>query len=137
MKRSEIAAIIVAGAAAVAITASASDERGTLCAPGYARSQRLPPERYYPIAQQAFARAGVPWAERHGYVLDHVVPLCSGGTWDQDNLQLQRPAEAVRKDQLEIRACKMICAGQITPQQGRAWFADWKFTYQQQFGTQP
>lgn len=96
-----------------ASAAAADDLRATICAPGYARSQRLPPERYYPIAEEAYRRAGIPWSQRRGHILDHLVPLCLGGTWDQSNLQVQTIAAAAEKDRLEVATCKAYCAGEI------------------------
>lgn len=104
-------------------TSSGSGDVATICAPGYARAQRLPPARYYPIARTVFARDGIPWLERHGWILDHRVPLCLGGGWDMGNLQLQRPAEAAAKDRIEVRACREVCAGRLSLDAARRWFA--------------
>ena len=97
--------------------------RDRICAAGYARAQRLRPEQYYPLAQAAYQRAGIPWSERRGHVLDHIVPLCLGGNWAPDNLQIQTVADAARKDRLEIAACREVCAGRITVGEARSWFA--------------
>jgi hypothetical protein len=56
----------------------------------------------------------VPWSERHTHVLDHVRPICLGGTWDQGNLQVQTTADAAAKDVVERQACREYCAGHLT-----------------------
>ncbi len=81
-----------------------------MCVPGYARELRLSPEAYYQAAQDAYARAGIPWSQRHGFVLDHVRPLCLGGDWSPENLEIQTLADGATKDRLEIAACRAVCA---------------------------
>ena len=97
-----------------------------MCHPGYSRSQRLPPSQYYPIAQAAYARAGIPWSEREGLRLDHRIPLCLGGTWDQSNLQIQTIADAAAKDVMEVRACRAYCAGQVTMPEALKMVEHWR-----------
>lgn len=108
-----------------------------ICAPGYARSQRLPPAEYYPLAQRVFARDGVPWSDRHNWTLDHVTPLCAGGTNAEANLQLQRPADAKIKDRLEWEACRRICNGRVSLTEAQGWFKNWQAAYRVVFGEAP
>ncbi|HEY3295646.1 MAG TPA: hypothetical protein VGL38_09410 [bacterium] len=51
--------------------------------------------------REAFRRAGVPWSQRHNYVVDHIVALENGGTNDISNLQIQTKEAAKAKDKLE------------------------------------
>ena len=97
-----------------------------ICRYGYARSQRLGPAAYYPIAQEAYRRAGIPWVAREGHILDHKKPLCLGGTWDQSNLQIQTIADAAAKDVVERRACRSYCAGEITMEQAERMVEYWR-----------
>ena len=98
----------------------------SLCHPGYSRSQRLPPSQYYPIAKEAYRLAGIPWSEREGLRLDHRIPLCLGGTWDQSNLQIQTIADAAAKDRVEAHACRLYCSGQITIDDAEWLIGNWR-----------
>ena len=42
---------------------------------------------------------------RHGYVVDHVVPLCAGGADAPSNMQWQTVEEARVKDRQERATC--------------------------------
>src|SRR5690242_2628051 len=110
-----IAGLVAAGTVAALFAINPLAAPGDdICRPGYAREHRLPPAQYYPIAEAAFARAGIPWAERRGYRLDHILPLELGGGWEPGNLQIQTIADAAAKDQLENRAHRMVCAGAVS-----------------------
>ena len=41
-----------------------------------------------------------------GYVVDHVKPLCAGGTDRPSNMQWQTVSEAKRKDREERKVCR-------------------------------
>lgn len=116
----------VVGAFGYAAVTSAEMRDGAtaaaVCTPGYARAHRLAPEQYYPIAQEAYRRAGIPWAERSFYRLDHIVPLELGGSWDQSNLQIQTIAVAAAKDQRENEAHRLVCSGAVSLATARGWF---------------
>jgi hypothetical protein len=43
---------------------------------------------------------------RHGYIIDHVVPLACGGADAPSNMQWQAAAEAKAKDKVERKGCK-------------------------------
>lgn len=43
-----------------------------------------------------------------GYVVDHVMPLCSGGADDPSNMQWQEKAESLQKDRIEIAFCRWL-----------------------------
>ena len=134
-----LAGVVLVGASAALLVHDPvpADEVSTICQPGYARSQRIGPADYYPIARAAYDRAGIPWSERGGYRLDHRVPLCLGGTWDRSNLEIQTIADAAEKDRLEWRACERVCRGQLSIGTARGWFRDWRAAYRQQFGVKP
>lgn len=42
----------------------------------------------------------------HGYVIDHIKPLCAGGADDPSNMQWQTVADAKVKDREERRMCR-------------------------------
>ncbi len=69
--------------------------------------------------------------EATAYELDHIIPLCAGGSPDDpNNLQLQPWAEATRKDRLEVQACRCICKGKVSLAEVQADFrGDWKVAY--------
>lgn len=98
------------------------DSLADICRPGYAREHRLPPDAYYRMAHAAYERAGIPWSERHTHTVDHVVPLCLGGSNDLDNIQIQTTEAARAKDAIEWRACRQVCAGEISLDEARRWF---------------
>ena len=98
------------------------DSLANICRPGYAREHRLPIDAYYRMAHAAYERAGVPWSERHAHTIDHIVPLCLGGSNDLDNIQIQTIGAARRKDTLEWEACRRVCAGELGLDEARRWF---------------
>ena len=68
-------------------------------------------------------RYGVPQGWRGE--IDHRVPLCLGGADVVENLWPQTDFQA--KDELEAQACRAVCHGQMTVQQGQAIFlGDWR-----------
>lgn len=113
-------------AAAMVFASPAMANADSICRPGYAREQRLAPDRYYPVAQEAYRLAGVAWADRHQHTLDHIVPLCLGGGWEQGNLQVQSIEDAKRKDKLERFACIEVCARRVPLAKAVAWFHNWE-----------
>jgi hypothetical protein len=71
------------------------------------------------------------------YELDHIIPLCLGGSNNSSNLQLQPWAEARKKDELEVIACKAVRSGRLSPEQGRTLFTNWRTSYKEVFGNEP
>jgi hypothetical protein len=51
--------------------------------------------------KEVVRRAGIPWSQRHNYIVDHKVALENGGTNDISNLQLQTKEAAKAKDKQE------------------------------------
>jgi len=89
---------------------------------------------------EVLIRYGLPPGTHPDYEIDHLIPLCLGGSDDFTNLwpQPRRGIEAVwnaeKKDRLEHRLCQMVCAGQVdlsTAQQEIA--EDWIAAYQKYF----
>jgi hypothetical protein len=71
------------------------------------------------------------------YEIDHLIPLCLGGSNDPSNLwpQLRRSIEKTwngeAKDRLEHRLCEMVCQGKIEIGAAQEAFAtDWIVAYE-------
>jgi hypothetical protein len=90
--------------------AVAETDPAIVCAPGYSRSHRVWHDKIGTLAKD-----GIPPAEADRYEDDDRLPICLGGDnasplnhwpepWDQ----------AKRKDELEQRMCREVCAGEIT-----------------------
>src|SRR6266576_3496013 len=50
---------------------------------------------------------------RHGYVRDHIIPLCLGGADTSENVQYQTHSAGHAKDRSEYEMCEAYCAGRI------------------------
>lgn len=75
--------------------------------------------------REVFASYGL--RDDGSYVLDHRVPLCLGGTNGRGNLWPQREWEALDKDRVESRLCRLVCAGKLGLEEARAVFeGDWE-----------
>jgi hypothetical protein len=68
----------------------------------------------------------IPEDQIHNYVLDHVQPLCLGGSNDRSNLRLQPLAEAQRKDREERRLCTAVARGLIPLETARKRMEEWR-----------
>lgn len=60
------------------------------------------------------------------YELDHIVPLCMGGSNDRSNLQLQTWDDAKRKDIDEVALCQMVRSGVLSCQEAQQTMQTWK-----------
>jgi hypothetical protein len=60
------------------------------------------------------------------YELDHIVPLCMGGSNDRSNLQLQLWPDANRKDEDEIVLCDMVREHVLTCAEAQETMREWK-----------
>jgi hypothetical protein len=100
----------------------------TICVPGWTATVRPSTSYTQPIKRQLIA--ALPATADHDmadYELDHWVPLAVGGEpAARVNLVLQLWPEAHRKDVVEARVHRRVCAGVLTLEQGRACFViDW------------
>jgi hypothetical protein len=123
--------------ALAAVLASASawaqPAQSDICTPGYAREHRMSRTESSRIKRSLLP----PGVAMRDVVLDHRIPLEIGGGNDRSNLMLQSPAESRRKDRLENFARRAVCAGSVSLDEARGWFADWKASYRRAFRAEP
>jgi hypothetical protein len=117
-----LAVLLAAGLLAVPALGDQDVERARICQPGFARAGRRAEAEWTRLKAEAMARAGLPWSERGGFELDHIVPRCLGGSNDLSNLQLQPWPEAKEKDQREAATCRAYCNGEISLEAARRSF---------------
>jgi hypothetical protein len=86
---------------------------------------------------EVLRRYGIAPGTHPDYEIDHLIPLCLGGSddpsnlWPQPRRSLEETWNAEAKDRLERLMCNMVCDGQIdiaTAQQ--AFATDWIAAYQ-------
>jgi hypothetical protein len=72
--------------------------------------------------------------------IDHLIPLCLGGSdedrnlWPQPRRSIERDWPAERKDDLEARLCQMVCEGQLDVREAQQEIAsDWTESYRRRF----
>jgi hypothetical protein len=97
----------------------------------------MTPER----RDEVLLRYGLPTGQHPDYEIDHLVPLCLGGSDDFTNLwppprrSIEPKWNAEAKDRLESRLCEMVCAGKVdlgTAQEDVA--RDWIAAYRKYIG---
>jgi hypothetical protein len=93
----------------------------TICRPGYTKTVR-PSTSYVRIWKRLNLKAGV---DPRSVVVDHIVPLELGGNPLAPNLQLQKKAEAHRKDLAENRQHRAVCSGRVFLRDAQAQMAGW------------
>jgi hypothetical protein len=71
----------------------------------YAREHRSNAARHAFVNEHACPGTGLNKLPCHGYIIDHVVPLCAGGADDPSNMQWQTVADAKAKDRVERWEC--------------------------------
>ena len=103
----------------------------TICAPGYTYTVRPSWYDSSKLKQQLLKARGETWLSAPKYQLDHIVPLCLGGSpTDPSNLQLEPWEEAYRKDRVEIQAMRCVFAGKATLAEAQHDLAtDWQAAY--------
>lgn len=78
------------------------------------------------VRKAVFARSGIPWQMRGLYEVDHVLPLCLGGSNELENLAPQPWRSAKRKDVLENRLCRQLREGRISQPDAVAQMREWE-----------
>ena len=81
-------------------------------------------------------RYGLPAGTHPDYEIDHLIPLCLGGSddpsnlWPQPRRSIEETWNAEAKDRLERLMCNMVCDGQIDIATAQEAFAtDWIAAY--------
>jgi hypothetical protein len=93
----------------------------TICVSGYSHSIRPPSQVTNAIKKQLLDEAGIPREFIHDYVLDHVIPISSGGAPDDiRNLRLEPREESFLKDRAENRSHDLICTGRLGLREAQA-----------------
>lgn len=65
------------------------------------------------VRRTVFARYGIPRGRWRDYELDHLVPLCAGGSNAVENLWPEPLAHAAKKDRLEAKVCSLLRARRV------------------------
>ena len=87
------------------------DVGSTICRKGYASEVRSVSTA---TKHQVFAEYGIPKAQQHLYVIDHLIPLEVGGANVPQNLWPEPKAEAKVKDKEENALHGDVCRGDVT-----------------------
>jgi hypothetical protein len=118
MKYASITAGLALSSVAFVALLGAEPTRDEICSPGFSRHHRMPYAESAPLKRSMLP----PGHSASEYELDHIVPLCLGGSNNSSNLQLQPWDRARAKDELEVKACRMVCAGEVSLDVARSWF---------------
>jgi hypothetical protein len=85
---------------------------------------------------QILSRYGLPPGTHPDYEIDHLIPLCLGGSddpsnlWPQPRRSIEETWNAEAKDRLQRLMCRMVCGGQIDVAAAQEAFAtDWIAAY--------
>ena len=145
-----IAAIVVLSTSAGADSAAHCHVRGLLpdpvCTPGSVETADLDVICHQTTRERrdvdevtkerVFAEYGLsPKQPRGAYEVDHLIPLCAGGSNDPSNLWPEAAPGFHEKDRLEDEVCREICAGKLTRSEAVPLIAaDWTAEYAKIFG---
>jgi len=100
-------------------------------------SERMPYANSHAIKLEMMAHQH-PGEPLSAYELDHIIPLCLGGSNDRSNLQIQPIDEARAKDDLEAQACHEVKTGRVPLATALTWFhGDWRGPYCRIIGAKP
>jgi len=109
-----------------------TEDRDAAC--GHASEHRAPMNA--PRRDEILRRYGLPPGPHPDYEIDHLIPLCLGGSddpsnlWPQPRRSIEETWNAEVKDQLERLMCNMVCDGQIDIATAQEAFAtDWIAAY--------
>ena len=92
--------VIIAIVAALAVALAAGDADAK---PNRSRFQRAVFVKAHHCPSTGKARGACP-----GYVVDHIKPLCAGGSDHHSNMQWQTVADAKAKDRIERELCRSM-----------------------------
>jgi hypothetical protein len=81
-----------------------------ICMPGHAAIKRSNAARHAFVKMHACPSTGQYRLPCHGYVIDHIKPLCAGGPDKPSNMQWQNLADSRKKDKTEWRECRLLRA---------------------------
>ena len=108
--------------------ATATTDTAQICAYGYSRAHRHTSDELKDWVMREYGMTS-----RRGYEIDHLVSLCLGGADVAANLWPQPysgPWNAHMKDDLEVHACREVCAGRLAIGEAQSWFlGDWRAAY--------
>jgi len=111
-------------------------DRDAAC--GHAKEHRSP--MFSARRDEILRRYGLPPGTHPDYEIDHLIPLCLGGSddpsnlWPQPRRSIEQTWNAEAKDRLERLLCDMVCDGQIDIATAQQAFAiDWIAAYQKYY----
>jgi hypothetical protein len=123
-------------------SAISQEQYRTLChTKNWTRPYRPPISFTKSLKRLQMKKYGYPLADIHDYEEDHLVPLCLvGAPQDPANLWPQPLIgewNAVRKDALETKLCRLACDGKVPLDEAqREIAADWIAAYKKYMGGQ-
>jgi len=103
-----------------------------ICTPNYSKTVKNVPES---MKKRVFKAYGITNPAKGEYEIDHLVPLCIGGSNEFKNLWPQHYDKgtwnAHKKDRLEVRMKRLICTGHLDLKQAQKemasnWIAAYK-----------
>jgi hypothetical protein len=105
-----------------------------VCVSGYSETVRNVPSS---VMKDVYERDNI--TKSTETAVDHIIPLCLGGSNHIDNLRAMYVVEKVKKDNLERYLCNShVCDGDININYAHAMiFANWQEFYKEIFGEVP